>query len=125
MDSADLYLEVLESGDRLVAAIAQERKIRASSPGHASHARCRARLSTARHEVELAAESYAMALQSYRLAALSEWAPRETASQQQTAFAAKCGIPARAKRSRKTAACRNRRHASEAFPVPAGLSKIP
>lgn len=126
MDSADLYLQLLETGERVLAALAEERKIRASSPGSSSHGRCRDRLSAARHAVERAAESYAMALRSYRVAILAEWAPGESARSKQPVFSATCRIPARIVRSRITAACRNRRvRATETFPVPAGLSKVP
>jgi hypothetical protein len=125
MDSVDLYLQLLESGEGVVKAVAEERKIRASSP-NSSRARCRDPLGAARHAVERAAQSYATALRSYRMAILSEWAPCESARAKQPAFSATYRIPARIGRSRIATSCRSRRgRATEAFPAPAGLSKIP
>jgi hypothetical protein len=130
MDSADLYLQLLESGEGVVKAVAEERKIRASSPKYSSRARCRARcrdpLGAARHAVERAAECYATALRSYRMAILSEWAPCESVRAKQPVFSPTYRIPARIGRSRIATSCRSRRgRATEAFPAPAGLSKIP
>jgi len=75
MDSAQLYAELLDSGERLIAALADERKANVFSAATSTYASSRHRLGTARHEVERAAERYAIALRTYRVAMLSELDP--------------------------------------------------
>jgi len=79
MDSAQLYRDLVESGDRLLRALADERKTSlfnhvrprwTGSPGS-----CGAN----RREVERAARGYAVALRRYRTAMLSELDPSASA----------------------------------------------
>lgn len=75
MDSAQLYRELVESGDRLLRALANERKTSLFNhvrPGWTgAPGRCRA----SRGEVEKTAQVYAAALRTYRMAMLSELEP--------------------------------------------------
>jgi hypothetical protein len=74
MDSAQLYRDLVESGDRLLRALANEQKasfFKVGSGWTRSPGRCRA----ARSEVEKTARVYAAALRTYRMAMLSELEP--------------------------------------------------
>jgi hypothetical protein len=80
MDSAQLYRELVESGDRLLQALANERKtslVNHIRPGWTRPpGRCRA----SRREVEKTVEVYAAALRTYRMAMLSELEPLPSAA---------------------------------------------
>ena len=77
MDSAQLYSELLECGDRLLTALANEREANVFNPESLSYPKWQIRLRVARRKVELAAEYYAIALRTYRVATLSEFVPSE------------------------------------------------
>jgi hypothetical protein len=79
MDSAELYLELLDSGERLMEALADEREANVFSAGTLSYAHWLNHLEVARHQVECAAECYAVALRTFRMATISEFAPSELA----------------------------------------------
>jgi hypothetical protein len=79
MDSAQLYLELLKSGERIMVALADEREASVFSAVILSYANCQDRLASARHEVERAAQRYAVALRAYLVTILSELAPLEPA----------------------------------------------
>ena len=99
MDSSQLFLELLESGERLNVALADARKADVVCAGGFSYTRWQSRLRMAHREVERAAESYAVALKTYRVAILAELAPSE---------------PAKSRRSGKTAKRPRRAHAMSA-----------
>jgi hypothetical protein len=79
MNSAQLYLELLESGDRLLRALANERKTPRCNPVRPGWTTSHGFLSAARREVERAAAVYAEALRTYRVAMLSELDPLASA----------------------------------------------
>ncbi len=103
MDSAQTYSELLECGERLLNALAYEREANVFNPESLSYPRWQGRLRMARRKVELAAEYYAIALRTYRVATMLEFMPSEPVH------------PARGGRNAKpreharsiTAACRN------------------
>ena len=77
MNSAQLYSELLNCGERLLSALATEREINAFSPEDLSCLNWQDRLQIARRNVESAAEYYAIALRAFRLAMLSELTPSD------------------------------------------------
>jgi hypothetical protein len=82
MDAADLHLKLLECGECLIRALAEER--RAGNSGSRSHL-ARQRLRRAGWEVEQAAEYYALALKAFRTALLSEFLPNQADAPEQGA----------------------------------------
>jgi hypothetical protein len=76
MELAQLYSELQDSGQRLFGALAKEREANIFNLGDSSYRKWLRGLKTARREVHRAAESYAIALKSYR-AMLSELTPSE------------------------------------------------
>jgi len=75
MDSAQLYSELVESGDRLLRALAKERKTSLFNHVRPGWMRSPDRCGAARGEVEKTARMYAAALRTYRMALLSELEP--------------------------------------------------
>ena len=80
MDSAQLYRDLVESGDRLLRALASERKNGPFNHARLGSTRSLGRCRAARREVEKSAEVYAVALRTYRMAMLSELEPLEPAA---------------------------------------------
>lgn len=72
MNSAQLYLKLQQSGERVLQALANERDVDVLGPGDFSYRKWEEHLSLACEQVECAAERYAIALRSYRLAMLTE-----------------------------------------------------
>jgi len=75
MNSAQRYRELVQSGDRVLQALAKERELDVFGPGDLSSRKWAEDLNLARRQVECTAESYAIALRTYRLAMLSELDP--------------------------------------------------
>jgi hypothetical protein len=74
MDATHLYLELLECGESLAQALAEERRVSTvAGNSRGAHDRLRA----AQWEVERAVEYYTIALRTYRVATLSEFIPGE------------------------------------------------
>jgi len=123
MDSAHLYLQVQESGKHLTEAIAAERELRLSSNENSAHAKCRKRLGTARHAVELAAERYALALRDFRLTLLAELPPAPVKDLSLPVSSGKRRLPRHIRGMARVASvdCRQARaHAEEGFGGSAG-----
>jgi hypothetical protein len=128
MDSAHLHLQLLTCGERLFQALARQKEICLASRGKPGPARCQKRLGLEGHEVELAAERYAAALKSYRLATLAEFTP-PARSPLQPVLPARCCVPVQAKRrgtaNTSAGVCRERRsYPEEGFAVSTRLSKL-
>jgi hypothetical protein len=105
MNSAQLYSQLRKCGERLDSALTTEREANVSIPEGLSYRKWQDSLRRARRDVEEAAEYYAAALRTYRMAMLSELAPSEPSH---------CK-PGRSVNRREimrtgTAACRNGRH---------------
>jgi hypothetical protein len=130
MDAAQLYLKLQESGERLIVALADEREANVFSAGNSSYANWRHHLGTARHEVERAAECYAIALRTFRVAMLSELAPSELATPPGRGRGAKhreravAVSAARGKGGGQANGNARKDAAAEGFPVSSRLSKI-
>jgi hypothetical protein len=77
MDPAQLNLELLETNEHLLRALADECKARAFDPSASTLTMWEDRLRAARREVKWRAERYANALRNYRLEVLGEFAPQE------------------------------------------------
>jgi hypothetical protein len=77
MNSAQLYLELFQSGERVLQALANERDLDVLRPGDLSYRKWEEYLSLARQQVECAAERYAIALRKYLLAMMSELDPAD------------------------------------------------
>jgi hypothetical protein len=75
MDSAQLYRELVESGDHLLRALANERKTSLFNHVRLRRTTSPDRCGAARREVEERARVYAAALRTYRMAMLSELEP--------------------------------------------------
>jgi hypothetical protein len=73
MDTAHLYLELLECGDCVMQALAAERKAGNAIRRHSCDAAARWRVT--RREVERAAEYYVLALRRFRAAVVSDFLP--------------------------------------------------
>ena len=74
-----MYVELQDSGDRLLGALANERVANVYHPGGSSRPKWERCLRTARREVKQAAEYYAVALRSYRVAIVAEADPSQPA----------------------------------------------
>jgi hypothetical protein len=123
MHSASVYLELQESGDRLLGALIDERKARLRATANPAPARCRKRLTAARHEVERAAEHYAIALRDFRVATLAEF---DTATPKSLGLpsSGQCRKRIRAVARAVSAPCRKHPgHAEDAFALSTRLSK--
>lgn len=73
IDSAGRHLELLECAKRLANALAEEQKSFVPGARHSGDAVNRERWRTAFREIERSAKRYAIALENYRVAALSEF----------------------------------------------------
>jgi hypothetical protein len=130
MDSAQLYLELLDSGERVQVALAGAREANVFRAGTLSYADWKERLWEARREVECAAECYAIALRVFRAAVMAELAPSEAAESPRLGRGAthreRAGAASADCRSDGGQAVRTARKdvAAEGFPVPTRLSKI-
>jgi hypothetical protein len=105
MNSAQLYSELLERGERLLSALANEREANVFRPDDLSYPRWQDRLRIARRKVERAAESYAIALKTYRVEMLSALAPSALAQARRLGR----GATPRERVLTVSAACRNGR----------------
>lgn len=74
-ESSRLYLEVLESGKRLADALAEERKTNKPKVQNPENTAQLERWTRARSEVARAVEYYALSLENFREAVLTEVAP--------------------------------------------------
>jgi len=89
MDSSQLYVELLRSGERMVGALANEREANIFSPADLTYERWQDRLAIARRDVQRAAEYYALALKNFRETMLSELVPHESAQPRNSGLAGK------------------------------------
>jgi hypothetical protein len=105
MNSAQHYSELLKCSERLHSALTAEREANVFIPEDLSYLKWQDRLRMARRDVEHAAEYYAEALRTFRLAMLSELAPSERSHTCRPARIAN----RREKMRTMTAACRNGR----------------
>jgi hypothetical protein len=80
MNSAQLYQELLESGDHLLRAVANERNTNPFEDVGTGWTQPHGRWRTARREVEKTAQVYAAVLRTYRMAILSELGPLPSAT---------------------------------------------
>jgi phosphoserine phosphatase len=77
MDMAQLNTDLQQASERLLEALTHEREAR-SGNRTGTWMTSQYRLRAARRDVERSVESYALALRSYRVAILAEFAPPET-----------------------------------------------
>lgn len=129
MDSARLYLELVDAGERLNVALADARSANVIDLEDLDYTTWQNRVGTAHLKVELAAECYAVALRTYRLAMLAELAPSDPTTARRSG-----AIVRRRRRARSMAAvCTNSRVpgnrkgrkdvSAERFPESSTLSK--
>jgi hypothetical protein len=126
MDSAQLYLDLLDSGERVLEALAEEREANVFRAGVLGYLDWEERLWKARRGVESAAERYAVALRVFRAAVMSELAPSEPARSPQPAPGAKhreraAASPAASRNKGRTA---RKEIAAEGFPASSRVSKV-
>ena len=124
MHFGNAYLELQECEERLFQALTDERKVRLRATVNPAHATCRARLAAVRHQVERAAEHYAIALRDYRVATLAEFATA-TRKSLRPAPSGKCRKGIRGPARVVSAHCRKHPgHVEEGFAVSTRLSKL-
>lgn len=103
MDSAKLYLELLDCGERLAIALTDARSADAIDTEELNYSTWQKRMRTAHHALQRAAECYAVALRTYRVAMLAELAPSDPVESRRSRAAA-----GRLRRARSMAAvCAN------------------
>jgi hypothetical protein len=96
MDSSRIYLELMESSERMMKALAEERRLRLSiNLAHPFQTTCRERYGNANRKLESAAECYVTALGSFREALLAEFGVSSSKKPKQAPSAA-CRAPERA-----------------------------
>jgi hypothetical protein len=130
MNSSQLYLELLDSGERLVEALADEREANVFCAGISSYEDWQLDLGIARDEVERAAECYAVALKDFRMAMLSELDPSEPAMSlhhgRHSRHRDRAGAtPAPCRQGGSRAEGKARKEIAEGFPVSTRLSRVP
>jgi hypothetical protein len=123
MESSQLYTKLLQTGERLFQALACERDASIFNCQDLGHAKRQHRLLMVRRQVKCAAEDYALALKTYRVAMLSEFLPFEIAPQRGAVRAEKrrdtlpaATSPFRTGRSHATRSTR-KDTAAEGFPL--------